>query len=128
MKVFRGALPFMIAFLCSSLTDALDPKNPISLCDRFISEDEQKSCEHRMKKTSPDWYVAGVCDKLYSDVSFFECMSLASEYKVPPNSLETCSRTELKDDERIVCIKKLASDNQARNRDRLPASTKNKRR
>ena len=44
---------------------AVEPQNPVTLCERFIAPDIKLNCEKKIKKMSPDWYLAGVCEKQF---------------------------------------------------------------
>jgi hypothetical protein len=105
---------------------ASDPINPQTLCDRFLSGDEIKECEFRIKAIRPDWYLAAACQHQFDDQSFFECLSLSRNYNFNPRTIEKCESTELSDEQRMNCVHSVAIGEKKYSKTRMPASVKAK--
>lgn len=84
---------------------ALEAQNPETLCERFVSGPEQATCQSKVKKISPDWYLASVCAKQFDDKSFYRCLELGKSASFSPTKLADCESSELNDESRISCIK-----------------------
>jgi len=82
----------------------ITPKNPVSLCERFIAPATKANCEKRIEKLGPDWYLASVCEKLFEDPLFFECLELSKTKNFSPMGLEPCDAIGLSDSERMKCL------------------------
>jgi len=98
-------------------TLALEPSNPIALCDRFEGA-EMKKCEQKMQKEEIDWYAATVCNLQKDKNSFWTCWNEARNTQFIPAKLEKCGEDkQLNDAQRLTCLKDAKAD-------RVPASTK----
>lgn len=96
---------FLISF-CLNIS-ALEAKNPISLCERFISPDAKKSCENKIKDLGPDWYLSSICEKQFDDNLLFSCLELSKKNDFSPLSLRACDDAKLTDQMRMSCLLKL---------------------
>lgn len=108
---------------------AVEPQNPVTLCERFIAPDAKNSCERKLKKMSPDWYLAAVCDKQFEDSEFWKCVELSQTKNFSPVALEKCNAEGVTDSERLLCLKNLAQVESFQNGQtptRQPASRKGK--
>lgn len=98
-------------------TLALEPSNPVALCDRFEGN-EVKKCEQRMQKEEVDWYAATVCNLQKDTTSFWKCWDEARNTQFIPAKLEKCGEDKQLDDlQRLSCLKEAKAD-------REPASSK----
>ena len=93
----------------SSFAVGLEPKNPTALCERFLSIENQKSCEEQVKKIGPDWYLAAVCENIFEDSHFFSCLEMSRSANFNPRSLEKCASSELDDEQKLSCLGTLAA-------------------
>jgi hypothetical protein len=84
---------------------AIEPQNPASLCERFIGEVQTLDCQNKIKKLSPDWYLAAVCGSLDSDENFWQCLNSGKDHNFAPVALSKCEGKDINDDERLECIK-----------------------
>ncbi len=106
---------YILALLLSNLTCftcltwAIEPTNPLTLCERFIAPETKKDCENKIKKIAPDWYLATVCEKQFEDKDFFSCLELSEKYNFSPAKLGPCAEHML-DSERLGCLKMHASE------------------
>lgn len=103
---------------------ALDMTNPVSLCDRFLSETEQQACEKRVSALKPDWYLATTCGKQDDDQIFFECLELTKTGQFAPLKLDLCTMDNLVDSDRMTCIKAARTDSKEAFQQPRPAQQK----
>ena len=103
--------------------NAVEAKNPVSLCDRFLSSVDKDNCESRVKEMQPDWYIASVCEKQESDASFYRCLELGKTVSVSPAQLTQCEEAD-SDMSRIACIQRVAEKSKGQDYQRLPANDK----
>ncbi len=116
MKILCKSL--CILLFIPFLTLAIEPINPHSLCERFVGEDDQKSCDARMKNDDVDWYAATVCSLVQDDQQFWSCWDKIKGVRFNPAQLDLCADDQkLKDSERIDCLTKAQLT-------RVPASEK----
>lgn len=98
----------LIFFLLPTLALAIEPTNPVELCDRLITEAEKSQC---LTKTTPgqlDWYAASACGKLQEDKNFMNCLEQIKDSFFNPQALELCSRSvEMTDEARSSCLQKI---------------------
>jgi hypothetical protein len=90
---------------------AVEPKNPVTLCERFISPQTKSACEKRLDKLGPDWYLASVCEKQFEDSLFFDCLQLSATKNFSPIKLDKCDQVGIPDMERINCLIGIAEKN-----------------
>jgi hypothetical protein len=127
---------FLILMMIISLEAlAIEPQNPVTLCDRFLVGPPKEDCEKKMKNWNPDWYLATVCNETFSDTSFYECVQYSKLGSYSPQKLETCSGDGLTDIDRLSCVKSARADRaeayqqakpQPKKHQRLPASASKK--
>ncbi len=119
-----------LVILSQSVANALDPRNPVTLCERFISLEDKKFCEQKVLEMQPDWYLAGICEHQYEDQSFYDCLSLSNKSDFPLAKLPVCESPSLADEERMNCLKGIAVVSKplprGRSKERLPAAAKPK--
>ena len=120
------SIPILL-LLISFQAIASDPINPQTLCDRFLTGEEIKECEFRIKAIRPDWYLASACQHQFDNESFFECLSFSRTYTFNPRTIEKCESGELSDEQRTNCVKSVAIKEKKYSKERLPASVKVKR-
>ena len=127
MKITLPSFFFLV--LASVQVLALEPQNPVSLCDRFLGA-AQTECEQKMKDSKPDWYLATVCNLQFEDKLFYECLSLGGKQSFSPKALEACASHEMNDADRMTCIQNsrstLAESFQDQRLSRKPASLPHK--
>lgn len=100
---------FFTAFCLLSLSIssfALEPKNPVSLCERFIEGPDRSQCEKKMTDLKPDWYLATVCNDNFDDLLFYECLDLNKLGSFSPEKLNDCMGDQLSDPTRNACVRK----------------------
>lgn len=122
------------ACLAKSSAAPVDPKNPISLCERFIAPATRSACEKKIEKWGPDWYLASVCEKQFDDPLFFQCLELSQSKNFSPTALAACNLDGISDQERIHCLSHLKTPSafqesktqKAQRALRVPASRKTK--
>lgn len=119
----KTAIIFAIIFLCSQKNFALNPRDPLTLCDRFITVEEQKICEEKIRKIQPDWYLSGVCQHQYEDQNFYDCLILSRQKSFHISKLHQCEDSDLNDEERMECLNKIALKDDKKSQ-RQPASKK----
>lgn len=101
--------PFVLFGLClvtlvPILGHALEPKNPETLCERFIDHRQKEDCLAEMKKVQPDWYLASLCEKIFDNAQFYSCLEMSSKADFSPESLQACDNDENNDQETLNCI------------------------
>ena len=105
MSIFFKSL--CVLLFIPFLTMAIEPVNPHTLCERFVGEDDQKSCDARMKKDDVDWYAATVCSLMQDDTQFWNCWDKIKGASFNPDAVEKCADdSAMKDAERVACIDK----------------------
>ena len=105
----------VISFFACASALAVDAINPDSLCsDRYITEDEQKTCLEKIKKIDPDWYIAYQCKDEYEEEKFYSCLNIKPNAQYNPNSIDNCTKNKQGNEVPTECLK------------RLPASIKSK--
>lgn len=97
-----------ISFLAAYNSQAVEPKNPNSLCERFATESDKTQCEQKMQKEAPDWYLAGICSKQFDDHAFYECLNLGKTAKFSPEKIQNCDNTTASDEARLNCLREVA--------------------
>jgi hypothetical protein len=100
---------FFTAFclFCTCISSfALEPKNPTSLCERFIEGPDRSQCEKKMTVLKPDWYLATVCNDNFDDLLFYECLNLNKLGSFSPEKLNDCMGDQLSDPSRNDCVRK----------------------
>lgn len=128
MKSF-GLLVLLLASLAPQRGVAVEPQNPVTLCERFIAPDTKSNCEKKIKKMAPDWYLAGVCEKQFDDSEFWKCLDLSQTKNFSPVALEKCNAEGASDQDRLTCLKNLAqieSFQNGQSQGRQPASRRGK--
>ena len=93
-----------VTFILGNLSWALEPQNPVTLCDRFVTEIDKASCEKQLTQLAPDWYLASLCGKFSEDAGFYRCMGLSKSMEISPKKLEACDQAEATDEGRLSCI------------------------
>lgn len=93
--------------------------DPSVLCERFVGEDDIKSCLSRIKSQKPDWYLASVCQYQFEHDNFWHCLDLSKTHQFDPIDIQACASAELKDNERMSCLKSKAKSLQANTRQPL---------
>ncbi len=87
----------------------LEAQNPATLCDRFVVEQEKNQCDEKIKKLSPDWYLAELCGKQESTEMFYQCIEIKGKFSV--SKLEDCSKNEITDKGRLKCANEALAKN-----------------
>lgn len=119
MKIFALTL-ISISLMVPTPASAYEVIDAMVLCDRFISGPEQQKCMKFVKEKKPDTYVSSVCHYLFDDKIFDDCLKLAIRISANPRELSRCGDLDLKDQDRLNCIKK--SSRTGKTFQRLPAS------
>jgi hypothetical protein len=88
---------------------AIESINPHTICDRFTSPSEQKSCQARIQHLNPDSYLAGVCQKQFDNDAFWNCMELSKTASFDPKKADKCATSDMNDEQRIACLKQIAN-------------------
>lgn len=84
---------------------AIEPMDPVTMCERFIGEKEKASCTEKAKKYDLDWYAASICYQLEEDKLFFKCWDNINGFAFNPKQLEKCDgNKETPDESRYACI------------------------
>jgi hypothetical protein len=97
---------------------ALEPANPITLCERFLAEKDVQNCKVRTEKDSVDWYAAAVCNLQKENDAFWGCWKSVENRKISPLALAPCTgNEEFTDDQRQACVNQALGE-------RAPASVK----
>ncbi len=96
---------FIVITLIPLVVLAIESVMPYTLCDRFITMDEQISCKKRLEKLETDSYLAGVCQKQFEDDSFWECMEMSNKMSFDPKVLEGCLIDGYSDKQRLDCVR-----------------------
>lgn len=107
--------------LISLPASALEVVSQNVLCERFVTEAEKSQCLKFFKDKQPDTYVSSMCQDIFEDKVFFECLNFAAKNTVDPRKLDSCSTENASDVERMNCLKKVAKK-ENRGFQRLPAS------
>lgn len=90
---------------------AIEPTNPTTLCERFLTEPDIADCKHRTEKDSVDWYAASVCNQQKDHKAFWQCWNSVTGKHVNPQALNLCANNEdLSDLQRQACIEKTLSE------------------
>lgn len=100
---FTKTLGLILIF--SSLAQAIEPQNPLSLCERFLEGPDRTKCETRMTSLKPDWYLATVCNSDFDDKLFFDCVELSKLGSYSPEKLNDCLGDQYTDSARMTCVK-----------------------
>ncbi len=129
--LFALSLLNLPTILFAKTSTSIDPKNPVSLCERFIVPQAKAACEKKIEKWGPDWYLASVCEKQFDDSLFFNCLQLSQSKNFSPVALETCNADGLSDQERLSCLTKsgvqhVYQDVKLKAPQRIPASRRAK--
>ena len=96
----------LVLFTIPFLGIAIEPVQPNSLCDRFITNEEQKQCAVKLSRDEFDSYASMVCGKMTSDSSFWLCFDEAKNSRFSLENLEKCNgERELTDESRLHCLK-----------------------
>lgn len=105
-----------LAFLLIPLiTLAIEPSNPTSLCDRFLGDKDKATCMLKTTKNPLDWYASSACALQQDDKNFMSCLDEIKGATFNPEALELCAKsTEITDDARISCIKKIKNKDYTR--------------
>ena len=102
MKKQAKLLCVLTIGLFSTITaKGLEAQNPATLCDRFVVEQEKNQCDDKIKKLSPDWYLAELCGKQEDTNLFYQCIEIKGKFSV--SKLEDCSKNEITDKGRLKC-------------------------
>lgn len=101
----KGLLLSSFLLLLSIKAGAIEPRNPLSLCERFLEGPDRSKCEEKMTQQKPDWYVASVCNSNFDDQLFYDCVALSKLGSFSPDKLETCLGDQYTDAARMTCIK-----------------------
>lgn len=113
----------LIAMISSQApVQALEPQNPVTLCERFLEGPPREACEKEMKALNPDWYLATACNQIFDDKAFYECVKLGKTAAFSPIKLESCMGLELIDFDRLACVKSARTEIPEAFQKRMPAS------
>lgn len=112
------SLPAFISVVRAEVqnSDALEPQNPVALCDRFIKPTDQKDCQKKAAKMDLDWYASSVCGLMQDDHEVMTCWQKIQGKQFSVQALEKCRDASMKDSDRLSCLGGGASS-------RSPAST-----
>lgn len=122
MKLLSTFVILLSAQLVTSTAWSVDVKNPLVLCERFISEEQQKECAAKIEKISPDWYLASTCDLVFDHDQFYQCLTTPVSKNWNPNALQSCQNESQTDKDRLNCVQMAANTTQADSDKRMPAS------
>jgi hypothetical protein len=89
---------------------AIEPTNPMTLCERFIAPETQKECQKKISKLGPDWYLATICEKQFDDGDFYSCLQMSQNYNFTPDQLSKCDEPGFNDVERLGCLKTISGN------------------
>ncbi|MBC7371427.1 MAG: hypothetical protein H7326_07680 [Bdellovibrionaceae bacterium] len=90
------------------ITLAIEPSNPIGICDRFIGEQEKAECVAKTSKSDLDWYAASACSLQQEDKNFHACINEIQQATFNPEALEICAKdSNMSDSQRFLCIRKV---------------------
>lgn len=92
---------------CASFAHAVEPRNPTTLCERYLSESQQKDCEKKIQRISPDWYLAATCENIFDEGYFWDCLELNTIASFNPNQVGECQNNS-KDYQILECVKSVA--------------------
>lgn len=122
---FRSFIAILVAPL---IVLAIDTMNPKTACDRFVTSEDIKACNQRIKKIEPDSYLLALCEKQFDDDNFWECLELGNVANFDPKKMEKCESTEFNDTQRMDCLKGIAdfTSKPSATFQRMPASGKSK--
>ncbi len=84
---------------------ALEPENPVALCERFLEGSPRLECQKKMEQWKPDWYAATTCNGIFDDKIFYECVDFSRSQSFLPKKLEECQGDQLTDLARLQCVK-----------------------
>ncbi len=84
---------------------AIEPQDPKTLCERFVTPLEKTTCEDQMRAIKPDWYLASLCAKQFEDKAFYSCLNITRLGSFSPEKLDRCTVTETTDDGRMDCAR-----------------------
>lgn len=99
-----------IILFFAQLVFAIEPTNPIALCERFIAPENKKACEKKIQKIGPDWYLASVCEKQFDDAQFYTCIEMSQKYNFTPTALEKCTDPGFSDQQRLSCLQTISGN------------------
>lgn len=95
----------LFAFLLPLAAWTLEPSDPVSYCDRFLSDKDILKCQERTAKENVDWYAAALCNLQKEDVAFWACWDSAKDKAINPQALQTCAADiEASDQDRQKCL------------------------
>ncbi len=114
--MFQLILKTHLAFLLIPLlTLALEPTNPSGLCDRFLGDKDKAQCMLKTTKDPLDWYASSACALQQEDMNFMSCLDEIKGATFNPEALELCAKsTNISDEARISCIKKIKNKDYSR--------------
>lgn len=123
MKVYFVMALIMLTTSANAAT-SIEAVEPSSTCDRFLDSKGKKTCLGIVKTHEPDSYHAAVCEKVFSNEAFLECLKLSKNYLFDPKKLQACASDEVSDEVRLNCLSQIG--NSIETQTRLPASQKTK--
>ena len=113
----------MITLLLMALipqpASAIEPRDPVYLCERFIPGPKQETCRALITKIQPDWYAAAVCGEMEDDSNFERCLKYTNR-NFELGQTAACADSTENDDVRFRCLRSAL-----KNESRQPASSKN---
>ena len=103
--ILKSALVFA---LIPIFTLAIEPTNPVGLCDRFLGDEEKADCVSKISTADLDWYAASACSLQQEDKNFHSCLKEIQQASFNPEALELCAKDPSVSDElRFTCIQKI---------------------
>ena len=95
-------------FLIPIIALAIEPSNPVNLCERFVGDQEKADCLQKTSGTDLDWYAASMCSLQQEDNSFHLCLKEIEQASFNPEALKICAKdSESSDEQRLACIQKI---------------------
>lgn len=118
----------LLVFLCISIrsgASGIEPTDPVSGCDRYVSPVAMEDCRKLHKKLSLDWYAAAVCARMDDDDAYRSCLLDIDGRKVAPRVAASCLGEDIEDRARFECLRKGLAGRQSPS-DRQPAAVSKK--
>lgn len=110
--VLKTHLAFLLIPL---LTLAIEPTNPMALCDRFLGDKDKATCMLKTTKEALDWYASSACSLQQDDKNFMHCLDEIRGATFNPEALELCAKSsDISDESRLSCIKKVKNKDYTR--------------
>jgi hypothetical protein len=110
--ILKTHLAFLLIPL---LTLALEPNNPVTLCDRFVNDSDKAVCLEKINRNTSDWYASSACSLQEDDKNFLACLDEIKDGTYNPEALDLCAqRREASDVSRLKCLQKIKNKDYTR--------------